>query len=103
MWIDTSDLISADHAPGSRPPSAGLVPAVAGGLLGAWMIVITHEALPVVPGEPWLLAWLRLAAEHPARMASVLALMIWAAAPRRNPVEARSGKPAPEGLSLPSP
>jgi len=103
MWIDTSDLVPAAGAPGMRPPRASLVPAIACGLLGSWMIVVIHEALPVEPGEPWLLAWLRLAAEHPARMACALALVIWAAAPHRIPAEARPGKLSPEELSLPSP
>jgi hypothetical protein len=67
------------------------------------MIVVIHEAIPVEPGEAWFLAWLRLAAEHPARMACALALAIWAAAAGRNPVGVHAGKASPEGLSSLSP
>ncbi len=62
------------------------------GLLGSWFLVGLHEALPVAVGEPLLLAWLRLAAEHPARMATAIALLAWALRPGRLPALAPLGR-----------
>lgn len=80
-------------------PRHAIPRAVILGLLGTWATVAAQSALPVEAGEPPVLRWLRLAAEHPARLAVALSLLVWALAPGRILGGPHSGKEPAAGLS----
>jgi hypothetical protein len=64
-----------------RPRTGALLIAFVVGMTGTWTLFSLQEAVPTEPGEPLLLAWLRLAAEHPQRTAVALTALTWALRP----------------------
>lgn len=96
---DPSHDFERPGAGGVRRKPIPLLRALLAGLIATWCVVVAHEALPVHPGETAALAWLRLAAEHPARLGAALTLVAWALAPGRPSPSADSGKEPPRGLS----
>jgi len=76
--------------------------ALLGALAALWALHEVQSALPEAPGEPWLLAWWRLAVQHPWRLGSALTLLLWSVA-RGRPVTSGSGKESPFEVSSQSP
>jgi|GEM_PF-5999222 len=73
-----------------------------GALLALWLLHEVQSATPEAVGEPWLLAWWRLAVQHPWRLGAALALLLWAGA-RGRPATAGSGKESTSEVSSQSP
>ena len=77
-----------------------------GALMVSWGLFAIPEALPPSAEEPLLLAWSRLAAEHPARSVTALGLLLWACGRRSSNAtlsRAPSGKNRAEELSSQGP
>lgn len=71
-------------------------------LVALWTLDEVLSALPVRPHEPLVLAWARLAVEHPWRLGVALALLAWATSPWK-PRHLEPGKESTFEVSSQSP
>jgi hypothetical protein len=70
-------------------------------LVLSWTAFVTLEAIPIQAGEPVLLAWARLAVEHPVRLGLAVGLLLAACGGRGGGLP--PGKDPPSELSSQGP
>jgi hypothetical protein len=97
--LDPSTSPDRPSAPtAARTPEIGIQKAVVGSLVVTWALILIPGIWSPEPAEPLVLAWLRLAAEHPLRLGTAVALVLWALGRRARP-NAPSGKKGADELS----